>query len=104
MYGNSFGDDDIAAIATALTNSSISTVWVTGCNITLTGARSLATLLSVNQSIRVLRLHSNPITIEGAHVILQSAVNNDACQAYIVINDEYRSESEVQTLMKTGGG
>ena len=44
MYGNSFGDDGIAAIATALTNSSISTVWVTGCDITLAGARSLATL------------------------------------------------------------
>ena len=52
----------------------------------------------------MLWLHSNPITIEGALVILQSAVNNDACQAYIVIDDEYRSESEVQTLMKTGGG
>ena len=51
-------------------------------------------------------MFNNPIGVEGARVILQSAVNNEACQAIIVIDDEYRRDSEVQTLMKwkTGGG
>ena len=101
MDSNSIGDDGITAIATALTNSRISELWVIGCDIALNGARSLATLLSVNQSIRVLRLHGNPITTEGAHVILQSAVNNEACQAYIFIDDEYIRDSEDRRRMKT---
>ena len=99
MSYNAIGDDGITAIATALTNSGISILWITGCGITLTGARLLATLLSINQSIEVLLLRDNLITTEGAHVILQSAVNNEACQADIMIDDEYSRDSEVQTLM-----
>ena len=99
MSNNYIGDDNITAIATALTNSRIRELWVIGCDIALTGARSLATLLSVNQSIRELWLTRNPITAEGACVILQSAVNNKACQAYIHIDDEYIRDSEVKTLM-----
>ena len=44
-------------------------------------------------------MRSNAIGIEGARVILQSAVNNEACQAYIYINDEYSRDSEVWTLV-----
>ena len=99
MSDNNIGDDGITAIATALTNSRISQLVVYGCGITLTGARSLATLLSVNQSIKDLSLHGNPITTEGARLILQSAVNNKACQVNILIDDEYKSDSEVQTMM-----
>ena len=57
MDGNSIGDDGITAIATALTNSRIKILQVDSCDITLTGVTSLATLLSVNQSIRELRLY-----------------------------------------------
>ena len=100
MNGNSIGDNGITAVATALTNSRIRELWVIGCDITLTGARSLAILLSVNQSIRKLKLSGNPITTEGARVILQSAVNNEACQADIGIDYyEYSRDSEVQSLM-----
>ena len=41
----------------------------------------------------------NAIGVEGARVILQSSVNNKACQADIEIDNEYSSDSEVQTLM-----
>ena len=92
-------DDGIHAIATALTNSRIIKLWVEGCSITVTGAKSLATLLSVNQSIKKLWLHGNPITTEGACLLLQSAVNNEACQVDIRINDEYNRDSEVQRMM-----
>ena len=99
MSNNTIGDDGITVIATALTNSRISQLWVDGCGITLTGARSIATLLLANHSIRELVLSDNPITTEGAHLILQSAVNNKACQVDIRIDHEYWRDSEGQTMM-----
>ena len=99
MTDNTVGDDGITAIATALTNSRISQLWVMGCGITLTGARSIATLLLANHSISMLVLRDNPITTEGAHLILQSAVNNKPCQVHIWMTDEYRRDSKVQTMM-----
>ena len=103
MSDNPIGDDGITAIATALTNSRISQLWVDGCGIALTGAKSTATLLSANHSIRELWLHNNLITTEGTHLILQSAVNNKACQVDIHIDHEYRRDSEVQTMMNILG-
>ena len=94
---NNVGDNGITAIATALTNSTIRMLWVNNCGITLTGARSIATLLSVNHSIRKLWLENNPITTEGAHVILQSAVNNEASQVDIWTDYDYR-DSEVRRM------
>ena len=71
------------------------------CGITLTGARSIATLLSANHTISNFMLLSNAITTEGAHLILQSAVNNKACEVDIwkYIDYEYLSDSEVRTMM-----
>ena len=99
MNLNTIGDDGITAIATSLTNSRISRLQIWGCGITVTGTRSLAVFLSINQSIRLLLLYNNPITTEGARLILQSAVNNEACQAYIKINNEYSRDGEVETLI-----
>ena len=97
ITNNNIGDDGITAIAMALTNSTIRELWVEDCGITLTGARSIATLLSLNHSIRTLRLRNNPITTEGAHVILQSALNNEASQVDIWFDKEYR-DSEVRGM------
>ena len=99
MNDNTITDDGITAIATALTNSRISQLWVNGCGITLTGARSIATLLLTNHSISTLGLTGNPITTEGAHLILQSAANNKACQADIGIDVEYWIDREGQRMM-----
>ena len=99
MSGNAIGDDGINAIVTVLTNSRIGELWFSSCNITLTGARSLATFLSVNQSIRKLLLDNNPMTTEGTRLILQSAVKNGTCQADIRIDKKYSGDSEVLTLM-----
>ena len=100
MSYNDIGDDGITAITTALTNSRIKILVVSKCGITLTGAKHIATLLSVSNSIEELWLLDNPITEDGAHLILQSAVNNKACQVNMAIDDEYKSD-EVQTMMKT---
>ena len=97
MSHNNIGDDGITAIATALTNSTIWLLWVDDCGITLTGARSIATLLSLNRSITKLWLRNNPITTEGAHVILQSALNNEASQVDIHTDHDY-TDSEVQRM------
>ena len=51
----------ITAIAIALTNSRISQLWVRGCGITLTGARSMATLLLAIHSVSTSVLLGNPI-------------------------------------------
>ena len=41
----------------------------------------------------------NAIGDKGACIILQSAVNNATCQAHIEIDDKYRRNIEVQTLV-----
>ena len=99
MSNNNIGDDGITVIAEAFINTEIWELRVTRCGITLTGAKSIATLLSVNSSIRELWLCQNLITTEGAYLILQSAVSNKACQVDTWIDDEYRSDI-VLTMMK----
>ena len=64
-----------------------------------TGAAVISKLLMNNCVIQELRLRVNDIGVEGARVILQSAVNNEACQANIRIDDEYSRDSEIKTLM-----
>jgi len=63
MSCNKIGDDGIIG------NSQISKLDVSLCDITLTGARSLAVGLLVNNSVRILDVSGNPITAEGPHLI-----------------------------------
>ena len=89
MWSNNIGDDGISAIAGALGNCKINTLNVDECGITLTGARSLAAALSSNHTIITeLWLYNNPITIEGALLIVKSAVDNTMCQR-VQIDNEY---------------
>jgi len=92
MKGNSFGDDGITAIAGSLSYSSITVLNVQGCNITLTGVRLLAAALSINRNIRELWLFNNPITIDGAHSIMKSAVYNRVCQDILIDGQYYDDE------------
>ena len=91
MEDNSIDDKGISAIAGALGHGKINILDVGGCDITLTGARSLATALSSNHTITELGLRGNPITVEGALLIVKSAVDNTVCQ-YVRIDDEYRND------------
>ena len=99
MYKNNIGDDGISAIAGAFGNCKINKLDVGECGITLTGARSLAAALSSNHTIRVLWLRGNPITVEGALLIVKSAVDNTVCQR-VGIDDEYKND-EIKKMMKT---
>ena len=96
---NNIGNDGISAIAGALGNCKINKLDVIKCGITLTGARSLATALYSSITVRVLWLWGNPITVEGALLILNSAVHNTVCQD-VLINYEYKND-EIQKMMKT---
>ena len=64
-----------------------------------TGATVISKLLMNNCVIQELWMEGNAIGIAGVRVVLQSAVNNEACQADIYIEDEYNQDSEVHTLV-----
>ena len=97
MWINNIGDDGISAIAGALGNCNINILSVQQCGITLTGATSLAAALSSNHTIRKLELDDNPITVEGALLIVKSAVDNTVCQH--VGNDYEYKNDEIKKMM-----
>ena len=102
---NPIGDDGIAAIARIADNAKISKFYVYNCNITVTGAKSLAAGLKNNQSIKLLSIYHkltifnrNNITVDGAIAILEAAVANGVCQE-VIIDDKYMNNDKVKELM-----
>ena len=98
MAGNNICDDGITVMAAALGKSRIRDLSVDKCGITVTGAKALAAGLAINRSITLLYVQYNPITVEGARLILQSAVNNGLCEG-VYFNYNYKSDYEVQKMM-----
>ena len=102
ISGNPIDDKGIAAIARTLDNASISELNVSHCNITVTGAKSLAAALKTNHTIKSLkitaRFFTQNITVDGAIAILEAAVANGACQE-VIIHHEYKSSDKVMELM-----
>ena len=97
MDSNNIGDDGISTIAGALGDCKIVSLIVNDCGITLTGARSLAAALPSNHTIRRLRLWNNPITVEGALLIVKSAFENKVCKM-IGFDDQYKND-EIEKMM-----
>ena len=97
VWGNSIGNDGISAIARELGNCKINELDVDRCDITLTGARSLATALLSHPTIRELWLYDNPITVEGAQLIVEAAVHNTVC-LHVGIDDEYKNDKVKEML------
>ena len=95
---NPINDEGIAAIARALDNASISKLHVYDCNITVTGAKSLAAGLIDNRTIKSLRKSFNNITVDGAIAILEAAVANGVCQD-VIVDNEYKNDDKVKELM-----
>ena len=108
IHDNHIGDKGIAAIARTLDNASISELYVSKCNITVAGAKSLAAALKNNHTIKSLHLadnflllrnvKNNNITVDGAIAILEAAVSNGVCQE-VRIDDKYKSDDKVKELM-----
>ena len=99
MWNNAIGDDGMTTIAGSLhnNNSSITELGVSWCGISIAGATSLAESLLTNQNIRKLWLYGNPITFDGARLIMKSAVDNGVCE-YVGISDEYKGDDEVKKM------
>lgn len=81
-----------------LNKTKISKLYVSKCGITLTGAKSIASALLHNGSIKLLVILGNPLTVEGAHLILRSAVNNGICQV-VLVDKEYENEEEAKKMI-----
>ena len=97
MGWNNIGDSGITVIARTLGRSRIKKLNVRFCEITVTGAKELALGLSLNFSITELDVCDNPITVEGARIVLQSAVNNGVCEE-INMDSNYATDSKVQKM------
>ena len=87
---NSIGNDGISAIARELRSCNINTLDVRDCGITLTGARLLAESLTPHVTIRELWLKHNPISVEGAQLIVEAAVYNRVT-LHMYIDSKYKS-------------
>ena len=98
MERNDIKDEGITAIAGSLNYSCITKLNVVLCGITFTGVRSLAAALSTNQNIWTLFLWDNPITVDGARLIMKSAVDNGVCE-YVGIDNEYEDDDQVTEMM-----
>ena len=98
MGRNNFGDHGISIIAGALGKSRVRNLDLYECGITVAGAKELARGLSINSSITVLSVRSNIITVEGARLILKSAVDNGVCEE-VGIDGVYKPDIVVQKLM-----
>ena len=99
MNRNRIGDDGITAIAGSLSNGNTTLVrlHVGWCGIGLAGVTTLAAALLSNQNIRELVLLGNPISLDGAHIIMKSAVDNGVCED-VGINWEYEDD-KVKRMM-----
>ena len=95
MMENNISDEGITAISSSL--SSITVLNVSGCGITFTGVTSLSKALSTNHNIRKLGLYGNPITVDGARLIMKSAVDNGVCEI-VGIDYEYEDDDEVKEM------
>ena len=94
MWRNQIGDDGITAIAGSLSNSSITLLDVKKCGIGIGGARSLA---AVFKNIKEINIGSNPITVDGARLIMKSAVENGVCE-YVGIDSKHKNDKEVKKM------
>ena len=97
--GNKIGDDGFSAILKALGNYKVDKLSVSGCGITLPGANSLAAALSSDLTIRAVWLMNNLVSVEGALLIVRSAVDNTACSR-VEIDKKFKND-EIQKMMDT---
>jgi len=85
-------------LAGELVNYKLTTLDLRGCDITLTGAKSLATSLQLIQREIIVNLCDNPITIEGAHLTLQSAVESTA-GVNVWVDSDYKIDENVSEML-----
>ena len=97
LNDNSIDNDGIIAIASSLSNSSITILDVKWCGISDFGVGSLAEAISSSQNIRTLWWSCNPITVVGARLIMKAAMDNDV---NVEIDNKYYDDYEVQMIRR----
>jgi len=92
------GDEGLAAISGVLGDCKVTLLDLQNCGITLAGVKVLAASLKEVQRKFAIDLHTNAITVEGARLILESAVE---CTAPITVwvDDEYRDDKKVEEML-----
>ena len=98
MGNNNIGDNGITAIARSLGNSKVMLLDITRCGISFIGVRLLAAALTSNQNIRTLRLWNNPVTVDGARLIMKSAVDSRVCED-VSIDYVYECDDKVKQMI-----
>ena len=85
---NLIGDKGIEAIAQQLAHTRIMKLNVAACGFTDTGAKSLANGIKNNQTIEILNVLYNYISLDGARLILEATIANNLCW-WVGINREF---------------
>ena len=98
INSNPIGDEGIAAIGRSLDDASISELYMSWCEITVTGAKLLAEGLINNHTIKSLHVQDNDITVDGAIAILEAAVAIGVCQD-VRIDDKHKIDDKVKEMM-----
>ena len=98
MGNNNIGDNGITAIARSLGNSSVMLLDITRCDISFIGVRLLAAALTSNHNIRTLRLWNNPVTVDGARLIMKSAMDSGVCED-VSIDYVYECDDKVKKMI-----
>ena len=88
IRNNSIGDKGIEAIAQQLAHTRIMELNVARCGFTDTGAKSLADGIKNNQTIGILDVLHNYISVDGARLILEATIENNLCW-WVGINQEF---------------
>ena len=98
---NPIGDRGVEAIAQKLSHTRIMELDVLGCGFTDTGAKSLADGIKNNQTIGILNVLYNYITLDGARLILEAAIANNHCW-WVGINREFiDADIKLKRMMNT---
>ena len=98
MGNSNIGNDGITAIARSLSNSSVMLLDVTRCGISFIGVKLLAAALTSNHNIRTLWLWNNPVTVDGARLIMTSAVDSGVCED-VSIDYVYECDDKVKKMI-----
>ena len=98
---NSIGDKGIEAIAQQLAHTRIMELDVAGCGFTDTGAKSLADGIRNSQTIGILDVLCNYITLDGARLILEATIANNLCWRVGINHEFIDADIKLKRMMNT---
>ena len=101
IQDNSISDKGVKAIAQQLNHTRIMELSVAGCGFTDTGAKSLADGIRNNQTIGILNVLYNCISLDGARLILEATIANNLCWRVEINREFIDADIELKRMMNT---